>query len=280
MGINVKTGVKQYLTSWKSETEPSSGKYTIGISPESPPQGYGWNGTAIYLRTGHWDRLKFIGIPEMDHTYLSGVNIQQDIGAGTTYLYMYNYTSCLYKFMYVSVNGTLTVVTWIDEVKRWIKTWRAPSTSCQIYGSCGPFGVCSDSKSPICSCLVGFVPTSKEEWRRGNWTAGCVRKSELRCEGNKSTGASSSGSSRKGGFRKMSRMKLPDSSTLLSSLKDSEECQSWCRTNCSCLAYSYVGTIGCLVWTDGELVDMVEFPTEGQDLFIRYSGTAVINKVS
>ena len=49
---------------------------------------------------------------------------------------------------------------------------------------------------------------------------------------------------------------------------DAEDCQIWCLNNCSCMAYSYVGTIGCLVWS-GDLIDIQEFSMSGEDLFLR-----------
>lgn len=47
-----------------------------------------------------------------------------------------------------------------------------------------------------------------------------------------------------------------------------DDCRLWCLNNCSCLAYAYVSDIGCLVWSKG-LVDMQEFSSGGEDLFLR-----------
>ncbi|KAL3740270.1 hypothetical protein ACJRO7_021534 [Eucalyptus globulus] len=54
----------------------------------------------------------------------------------------------------------------------------------------------------------------------------------------------------------------------ISDIGDEEGCESWCRSSCSCLAYSYVSTIGCMLWSK-DLNDIEEFPTAGEDLFVR-----------
>ncbi|XP_039168629.1 G-type lectin S-receptor-like serine/threonine-protein kinase At1g61550 [Eucalyptus grandis] len=73
-------------------------------------------------------------------------------------------------------------------------------------------------------------------------------------------------------FRKMSEMKLPDSADYLL-INDEERCRSWCLENCSCLAYSYVNAIGCMTWSK-DLLDTLQLPTGGEDLFIRLVDTS------
>ena len=63
----------------------------------------------------------------------------------------------------------------------WKVTWESKETECDVYGKCGVFGICNPKNSPICSCLRGYEPKSTEEWIRGNWTSGCVRKAPLQC---------------------------------------------------------------------------------------------------
>ncbi|XP_050386071.1 G-type lectin S-receptor-like serine/threonine-protein kinase SD1-29 [Argentina anserina] len=47
-----------------------------------------------------------------------------------------------------------------------------------------------------------------------------------------------------------------------------EDCKMKCLSNCSCLAYTYVNNIGCLVWYK-ELFDNQQYPSLGEDLYIR-----------
>ncbi|KAK3441367.1 hypothetical protein EUGRSUZ_B01366 [Eucalyptus grandis] len=148
----------------------------------------------------------------------------------------------------------------------WLKNSAAPSNSCEVYGTCGPFGICNSINSPICRCIKGFTPQSKEEWNRGIWTRGCIRETELNCQ--KNTSRSPSTQVKKDVFVHMNQMKVPDSAEYLSDIRDVGACQSWCMNNCSCLAYSYVRPIGCLVWAK-DLIDFQEFSTAGQDVYIR-----------
>ncbi|WZZ51282.1 hypothetical protein YC2023_051389 [Brassica napus] len=85
-------------------------------------------------------------------------------------------------------SGSCTAFAYINEgsLKRfrhsgtkWGESYQAPANSCDFYGVYGPFGLCRMSGSPKCKCFKGFVPKSSEEWKIGNWTDGCVRRTEL-----------------------------------------------------------------------------------------------------
>ncbi|XP_056848301.1 G-type lectin S-receptor-like serine/threonine-protein kinase At1g61360 [Raphanus sativus] len=149
---------------------------------------------------------------------------------------------------------------WLDQATGWIKHFEGPRSSCDLYGTCGPNGLCirSTKSTPTCECLKGFVPKSDDEWNSGNWTRGCVRRTEL---------SSCRGKDTSDGFYRVANMKPPDSYELVS-FGDAEECRKGCLSNCSCLAFSYIKGIGCLVWNK-ELLDMVQFSEEGEFLFIR-----------
>ncbi|KAF7849903.1 hypothetical protein BT93_L0145 [Corymbia citriodora subsp. variegata] len=266
VGINIKTGKKAYLVSWKSENDPSSGSFVLGITPETPPQAFSWNGSTPYWRGGQWDKSTFVGIPKMDNTYMSGFSLLQDIQQGTSYFIINNNNNSFFGYLFISSNGSVKLMYWGHHTDKWLTNWEAPINPCEIYGTCGPFGVCSSLKFPICRCLEGFKPRFNEEWNRQNWTGGCIRETELNCQRNTST--SGPVKLKEDIFFKMSQMKLPDSSNYLPVIADAEECRSWCLSNCSCLAYSYVNTIGCMVWSE-ELIDIQQFTIAGEDLFIR-----------
>ncbi|PRQ54951.1 putative non-specific serine/threonine protein kinase [Rosa chinensis] len=69
---------------------------------------------------------------------------------------------------------------------------------------------------------------------------------------------------------KMVRVKVPEFHEYepLEVEGKSEDCKIKCLHNCSCLAYAFVDNIGCLVWSK-DLIDIQEFPSGGEDLFIR-----------
>ncbi|OWM91297.1 hypothetical protein CDL15_Pgr000241 [Punica granatum] len=224
IGINVKTGEKRDLISWKTDTDPSPGIYSFGITSEIPPQLFIWNGSSPYRRVAN------------------GTNRE----------------------------GSFESVKRASQEGEWYKGWEAPTDRCEIYGTCGPFGICDLSVSPICKCLKGFEPKSEGEWKRGNWTSGCRRKKELVCEKDGNTGAPSSTEAKETDyFLKLSQMKLPDDSIYLPYADaDAGNCQRQCLNNCSCTAYAYVDTIGCMIWLD-ELIDVQSFNGSGEDLFLR-----------
>ncbi|XP_048132049.1 G-type lectin S-receptor-like serine/threonine-protein kinase At1g61370 [Rhodamnia argentea] len=263
--VNVKTGMKQHLISWKGEDDPSFGSFVLGGTLETPPQGFVWNGSSPYWRSGQWDKSKFIGIATMSGTYLSGYDLLQSIDQGTSYFSFYNYNNSFFGYIFISSEGSIKFVSWNNG---WSTYWEAPAPTnhCDVYGTCGPFGVCDASSSTMCRCLKGFKPRSDQDWNRGNWTGGCHRETELNCQITASAAVSTP--VEKDVFWQMKQMKLPDSADYLSSIADEEECQSWCLGNCSCLAFSYVDTIGCMVWS-GDLTDIQKFSTAGEVLFIR-----------
>ncbi|KAL7213260.1 hypothetical protein ACSBR2_015885 [Camellia fascicularis] len=96
-----------------------------------------------------------------------------------------------------------------EKVKNPYVYWMVPVNRCDIYGVCGPFGVCNKNMSRNCECLKGFIPNSIEDWKKGNWAGGCVRKTDLLCQKNTSSLASS-GMAQNDGFWKLRSMKLPD----------------------------------------------------------------------
>nr|XP_043619431.1 G-type lectin S-receptor-like serine/threonine-protein kinase At1g61370 [Erigeron canadensis] len=147
----------------------------------------------------------------------------------------------------------------------WESSWEVPENPCDVYGFCGAFAICTNKKSPICECLRGFVPLSNDEWSKSNWTGGCVRRSELLCERNRSSLAS--GNTKPDKFRALKGIKLPDHHHFFPYM-DANQCQQWCLGNCSCKGYSYVEGIYCMVWTQ-DLIDIQQFSTGGKNLYLR-----------
>ncbi|CAL5393952.1 unnamed protein product [Camellia sinensis] len=269
LGMNTKTGEKRFMSSWLTEDDPSPGEYVCGFSLDTPTQVFIRNGFKPCWRSGPWDGSKFIGVLDIDHGYANKLNIVHDNQQGGVYITWYSENTSYVEFIFLTPDGTLKVTHWDEQVKNLYVSWMVPANQCDIYGVCGPFGVCDKNKSPNCECLKGFVPNSTEDWWKGNWAGGCVRKTELLCEKNTSSLASS-GKAQNDGFWKLSDMKLPDHYEYLHT-KDSSGCQQWCLSNCSCVAYAYVTGIHCMVWSGG-LMDIQQFQlAAGNDLFLRLS---------
>ncbi|KAG5561488.1 hypothetical protein RHGRI_004514 [Rhododendron griersonianum] len=263
IGLNTQTGEKRFLSSWRAEDDPSAGKFIAGVSSDTPPQAFIWNGSGSvpYWRSGPWDGYKFIGIQDKFEGYGNGFNKISDV-----YFTYGRYSSSNISFLVVTPSGSWDIVHWDNLSSSWYVSWSEPGHPCDTYGFCGDFGICNKNGAQICGCLKGFVPSSDEEWRKENWSGGCRRDTELLCDKNSS--GLSSGGVKIDGFLKLSGLKLPDRYVYLHDMSESG-CEKWCLSNCSCVAYSYVVDIGCMVWAGGGLVDIQQFSSAGEGLFLR-----------
>ena len=131
-----------------------------------------------------------------------------------------------------------------------------------VYCTRGPFGISNSGSSPISSCLRGLEPKYMEVWSRGNWTAGCVRKTQLQCE----ITNSSNEQGKLDGFFTLTTVKVPDFADWSAALED--ECREQCLRNCSCLAYSYYERISCMSWRVN-LIDLQIFTRGRAYLYIQ-----------
>ncbi|CAI0431190.1 unnamed protein product [Linum tenue] len=232
------------LNAWKSAADPSPGEFTASFLLQTPPQATIWRNQMTYWRSGPWDKARFTNIPDMDTDYQSSLTLLDDLDQGLVYLSL-------------SPPRSLELRCW-DRTRGWYARWRTPKSQCENYGSCGEFGVCERNDPLVCNCLKGFVPKSEEEWRQGNWSGGCIRRTELLC-------------GKRDGFLKLSGVNVPDSSEFMR-VWDDGECSRQCLNNCSCTAYSFVNGIGCLMWK-GKVVDLQVLPFAGQDLYLRLAST-------
>ncbi|XP_021809334.1 G-type lectin S-receptor-like serine/threonine-protein kinase SD1-29 isoform X3 [Prunus avium] len=234
LGFDNKFGKRDVLTAWKSESDASTGLFSVGLAPQIPTQMViRINGSTPYWRSGLWDKATFLGIPGMNDEYLSGLNLDDNVQQGTKYFSFF--FNRILAYMEISYKGTLKLM-YSEHGENWNLDWEAQKNPCDHYGICGPFGVCKASESPICKCLKGFKPKSQEEWSKGNRARGCVRKTKLFCRSNTSQSVPSRG--KQDGFLKMSSVNLPDFHEYISrySAEDisnlgAEECKVKCIGN-------------------------------------------------
>ncbi|KAL5722970.1 non-specific serine/threonine protein kinase [Ranunculus cassubicifolius] len=257
---------KNLFVSWKSESDPSQGKFSMGIPPLGLMEIMAWEGSERRWRSGQWNQQIFIGVPRMTAAnYLYGYRVS-DIGGRTFFTYIVYNSSELFRYQ-ITWDGIVEQLRWNAVRREWAIFWAEPTRPCEHYNTCGPFGSCRAWSSPICSCLRGFEPKSKTEWDSGNWTSGCVRKTQLQCDRNASSG-------QQGGvdqFLELDGQKLPDFSVLIPSI-DMNDCRDICLRNCSCKAYAYPNGIQCLTWS-GDFLDVQQFRQGGEKLYIRLAAS-------
>ncbi|XP_059436881.1 G-type lectin S-receptor-like serine/threonine-protein kinase At1g11330 [Corylus avellana] len=272
ISTDVRTGKKVQLTSWKSPSDPSIGNFSAGLEVRNLPEFFIWNGSSTIWRTGPWNSRIFIGVPTKYSSYLEGFSVV-DNKEGISYFTFSSSNESLRLNYVLNEQGNLLEV-YSNNGKDWEVMWSSLRTECDVYGKCGAFGSCNSHNSPICSCLRGFEPKNIEEWNRGNWTSGCVRRRPLQCE----RVSNGSDGGKKDGFLELTMMKVPDLEDWSSARE--ENCRNQCLENCSCVAYAFDAGTGCMSWTRN-LIDLQKLSSGGIDLHVRlaYSELDTTEKV-
>ncbi|KAL2932325.1 hypothetical protein RDABS01_037735 [Bienertia sinuspersici] len=263
--------MKKMLQAWKGPTDPSYGRFSVGIDSFAFPELVIYDGDQPYCRSGPWNGHIFNGIQnnETDDFNDAGFLLQND-RQGTITLTYYYINESLLSCYGLSYQGTLTQRWWDNRVRDWKVAWQVPQTECDVYGKCGAFGSCNSLKTPICQCFKGFRPKNKFEWSKGNWTSGCRIRTPLQC-GNRSR--------KEDRFFRVKAVKVPDNAEWQIGL-DKDECRNQCLRNCSCLAYAFDIGAGCMSW-DRDLIDTEKLSAGGVDLYLRlaYSELGNNNKM-
>ena len=259
ISTDARTGKRLILRSWKSLSDPSPGRYSAGVIPLPFPELALWKDGLMLWRSGPWNGQNFLGLPERDSRIdLYGFKLANDNRGSVSMSFGYNQS--MYHFL-LDTEGHAMEKYWSKMNQEWSSGLMFP-INCDIYAKCGQFTSCQSSLDPPCKCIRGFEPRSNEEWSRGNWTRGCVRKTPLQCHNN--------GSREGDGFLRLKKMKVPNNPHR--SEVNEQECPGSCLRNCSCTAYFYDTGLGCLLWS-GDLIDMQEFLTSGVTLHVRLAGS-------
>ncbi|THF97394.1 hypothetical protein TEA_023751 [Camellia sinensis var. sinensis] len=263
LGLDRRTGLDRFLTSWKSKDDPGTGEYSYRMVPSGWPQLVLYEGSVKLHRILPWITSKltenFTNV--MFHSkYIDDpeeVSIEYDQVNG----------SSLSKFFLDELVGGLKMDTWVDVEGqghgKWVEFYSAPNEPCDYYGRCGAYGYCDESKLPAgfeCTCLPGHEPKSAKQWNLRDATGGCVEK--------KRAGLGTCGKGE--GFVKVERAKIPDTSwARVAPQLSMNECEAGCLMNCSCKAYSSVADLGnCITWY-GDLMDVRKSDSALLDWYIR-----------
>lgn len=263
IGIDLKTGFRRSLWSWKSRTDPSKGEFSFIFDPRGFPQPFLMNGSIERFRGGAWNGQSFANSPSLlpspAYKYIFASDSEK------IYFTYELYDSSAIAKVVMQLNGFLELSTWNNQTQNWDNFGSAPADNCDIYAQCHAYGLCNSGNSPICRCLDRFEPKDPTEWARGNWSGGCVRKTTI------------SNCQKEVKFFKYSGIKLPDTRfSWYGKGVNLNACEQLCLRNCSCVAYAKLDTTGknedCLLWFD-ELMDIREFGASGQDIYIKFDSS-------
>ncbi|KAL8108456.1 G-type lectin S-receptor-like serine/threonine-protein kinase At4g27290 isoform X2 [Apium graveolens] len=274
LGWDLSTGLERYLRSWKSVNDPSPGNYSFRMYLEGYPQMKVADDSTstTSFRFGPWDGIQFSGlsfdIPDLNFD-LKLIVTDDEIYSK----FDVNNNSRPVRFD-LNPDGYIELLTWFDNFKNWTFSQYISVLydECDPYGLCGAFGSCditrAQSGQSACECLGGFVPRSPEKWKVADWSDGCVHAAQLSC---------GSGD----GFQKIPNIKLPDTQTSWFNRSMSlADCETECRKNCSCTAYSNVdirqGGSGCMLWFD-DLIDMRNYADNGLPLYVRTATKSAVD---
>ncbi|KVI02170.1 hypothetical protein Ccrd_019451 [Cynara cardunculus var. scolymus] len=251
LGKDLVTGLERYLTSWKSENDPSPGDYTLWIDTKGYPQMIVRYGSKIIFRAGPWNGLRFSGLPEMrpNPVYKFGFVLNQR----EMYYHFDDVNSSEVSRLVMHPTGRLERMIWKESRQEWLG-YSTPSTeNCNSYGLCGSFGSCNITNlaalwvfGRVRADITGPVECG-----------GCQRSTPLDCGPRES-------------FRKYSNLKLPDTQeSWFNQSMNLDNCEMVCKKNCICTAYTtqnITGTgSGCLLWF-GNLIDIQTLPNSKDDV--------------
>ncbi|KAK8612544.1 hypothetical protein V6N13_092657 [Hibiscus sabdariffa] len=263
IGFDLRTGLNQSYTSWKSPDDPGVGNISFRMNPGVSPQMVLYKGSVPLWRSGTWTGKVWSGIPQMAQTLLfnrSFVDADCELSFSSDSI-----NASLITRYVTNETGVTQRILWNNASQSWIISYTAPYEQCDFYRHCGPNGYCNPYSGDFeCTCFPGFEPKSPQTWLIRDGSGGCVRKSGMSMCGNGE------------GFVKFPHAKVPDTSGVPAFVDMSiglKQCKENCLKNCSCMAYASAnsdtnGGVGCLTW-HGDLVDARAYTVTGQDLYIR-----------
>uniref|UniRef100_A0ACD5V037 Uncharacterized protein n=1 Tax=Avena sativa TaxID=4498 RepID=A0ACD5V037_AVESA len=255
------TGLSQRLVPWKNNADPSPGLFSLELHPSGTAQYFiQWNESISY-----WNGGLFTLVQQTTAGYYF-----QFVGSATENYFSYSMKDdSVLSRLTMDVNGQIKQWTWVPSSQQWIFLWSQPSSQCDVYALCGPYGSCNANPLPICNCIKGYSEKDQSGWDLQDYSGGCKRNAPLQCQNN-----SSPDHTKPDKFYTMAGVRLPDNAESAAGGTSSRECELTCLNNCSCNAYTY-NSSGCFVW-HGDLVNLQEQYSGGNGvgtLFLRLAAS-------
>ena len=179
VGWNLKTGLQQKLTSWRSADDPSLGDFSYRIDINVLPYMVLGVGSSKKVRFGPWNGLEFNGVLVLDYLVYKAVFVNND---DEVYTLCESNNNKIISRLTLNHSGFLQSLVSKKGSSDWDDLYSIPSELCVNYGHCGANGICRIGKARICECLPGFTPNSQKEWDMFNTSSGCTRRRPLDCQ--------------------------------------------------------------------------------------------------
>ncbi|KAK3433266.1 hypothetical protein EUGRSUZ_D00915 [Eucalyptus grandis] len=258
LGLDRRTGLNRFVTSWKSKDDPAPGSCSYRLEPTGYPEVFLYKDGAPYWRGGPVT----VRVLKTAYGFIYSNSTIVINAEEVTEMYGIVDASVISRIV-VHESGSVKHFIWHDEEQRWTEFLYYPKEQCDYYGKCGSNGNCGANNADQldCTCLPGFEPKSPGDWYLRDGSGGCKRRQGVSlCQSGE-------------GFVKVKQLKLPDTSTVHVDMNLSlKECEQECLRDCNCTAYSSanesMGEYGCLKWY-GDLVDARAFSDAGQNLYVR-----------
>ncbi|XVF77704.1 hypothetical protein PTKIN_Ptkin14bG0068300 [Pterospermum kingtungense] len=262
IGYDLRTGFHRRLSAWKNSNDPSPGDLTYGVELQGAPELVLRKGSEKVYRLGLWNGDGFSGVPNLRSNPIFDYDFvwsEEEV----YYIFSLKNKSMMSRFVLNQTENVRQRYTWNPETQTWNLLSVNPTDFCDKFRQCGRNGNCDSDKFPACQCFKGFKPKSQERWNSSDWSEGCVQTRPLNCQ---------SGD----GFTKIEKVKTPDTpNSWVNKNMNLKECRARCSQNCSCTAYTNLFVTngsGCAMWF-GDLIDMQQSQSDGQDLYIRVSAS-------
>ncbi|KAK8648515.1 hypothetical protein V6N13_129265 [Hibiscus sabdariffa] len=260
IGVDLRTGMDRRLTAWKNWDDPSPGDLVYGVELEGSPEMVLWKGLQKYSRSGLWIGNGFSGAPNSGLSWIFDYKFVWNENE-VYYICFLKNNSVMSRVVLNQTDSARERYTWNPETQTWQQTIAMPTDYCDRYERCGLNGICDNNNLPsYCQCLTGFMPEWPERWNSSDYSGGCIHSKPLDCQNGDA-------------FIRIRNVKTPDTTnSWVSTSMNLKKCRDECLTNCSCMAYTNFdvtrGGSGCVMWF-GDLIDVKQLQTEGQDLYIR-----------
>ncbi|KAK8575316.1 hypothetical protein V6N12_062991 [Hibiscus sabdariffa] len=140
IGFNLRTGLNQSYTSWKSPDDPGVGNCSFRMNPGVSPQMVLYKGSVPLWRTGTWTGKEWSGVPEMTQNFLfrdSFVNTDDEVSFSSDVR-----NASVIERAVINETGVVQRIIWSNEARSWISL-TIPKEKCDLYGHCGPNGYCN-----------------------------------------------------------------------------------------------------------------------------------------